>query len=47
MGGCRRSIAEEQLVQIVDCQHGELLEGGSSDGVAAAVFHALVAAQCS
>ena len=29
-----------------DCarRHDELLEGGSSDGVAAAVFHALVAA---
>ena len=42
--GCRRSIAEERLVQIVDRRHGELLEGGSSDGVAGAVSHALLAA---
>ena len=28
-------------MRIVDCQHDELLEGGSSDKVAAAVFHAL------
>jgi hypothetical protein len=33
--GCTRSIAEERLVQIVDRRHGELLEGGSSDRVAA------------
>ena len=31
-------------MQIVDRQHDELLEGGSSDGVAGAVFHALLAA---
>ena len=33
--GCTGLIAEERLVQIVDRRHGELLEGGSSDGVAA------------
>jgi hypothetical protein len=42
--GCTGSIAEERLVQIVDRRHGELLEGGSSDGVAGTVFHALLAA---
>ena len=31
-------------MQIVDRRHGELLEGGSSDGVAGAVSHALLAA---
>ena len=30
-------------MQIVDCQHGELLEGGSSSRVAGAVPHALLA----
>ena len=29
------------LVQMVDHWHDELLEGGSSNGAAAAVFHAL------
>ena len=43
MRGCTGSIAEERLVQIVDRRHGELLEGGSSDGVAGAVSHALLA----
>ena len=36
-------ITEEQLVQIVDRQHGELLEQGSSSRVAGAVPHALLA----
>ena len=31
-------------MQIVDRRHGELLEGGSSDRVAGAVPHALLAA---
>ena len=40
-----RSIAEGRLVQVVDRWHEELLEGGSSGRIAAAVFHALVAVQ--
>ena len=43
MRGCTGSIAEERLVQIVDRQNGELLEGGSSNRVAGAVSHALLA----